>query len=123
MRQLLIPAGGTVRFAVFNLHDAKPLLEIDGPTDWARPVVGLVFGSWWGGSPHPLKPTDSGPFKWLDATPLVVDETGQVFGVHDYLESVVGEDHWDHTAHIYTPHIAGPVTEAPRVRRLAGAAS
>ncbi|MBU3749822.1 MAG: hypothetical protein FGM52_05125 [Mycobacterium sp.] len=116
MPKLLIPAGGTVRFMVWNYagDDFMPkLFHIEGSTEWARPVVGLVFGSWWGGSPDPLKPERD---KELTTHPLVVSELGQVYEVHDYLETLLGGDHWDYTAHFYEPHVSGPVSNAPRIR-------
>jgi hypothetical protein len=121
MNRIVIPARGTVWFTVFNLDDdlpGEPALRIDGPTEWVRPVVGLVLGSWWGGSHDPLEPSKHEGFRWLDTTPLVADECGEIYGVHEYLESVVGEYLGDHAAHMYRPHIDGPVTEAPVVRRI-----
>lgn len=118
MQKVLIPASGIVQFVVWNYEGDEympKLFDFEGSTEWARPVVGLIFGSWWGGSPDPLKPSDD---RRLTTHPLVVDELGEVYEVHDYLESLLGENHWDHATHFYVPHVSGPVSSAPRIRRL-----
>jgi hypothetical protein len=34
------------------------------------------------------------------------------------MHDLMGGVHWDHSTHIYQPHVDGPVTDAPRIRRL-----
>jgi hypothetical protein len=129
--RVLIPATGTVRFIVWNFegHDDIPTtLHIEGDREWRRPVVGLVFvppiesrhntesgtAEYFQGSDALHAPKGKG----LDAYPVVVDECGITFEVYDYLESRMGESHWDCATHFYEPHIDGPVTDSPRIRQL-----
>jgi len=107
-RDVLIPASGTVRLIVWNYEDdddIPTMLHIEGSREWRRPVVGLVF--------QPPNPPTGQHF---NAYPVVVDEVGCVFEVHDYRESLMGPDHWDCATHFYEPHIDGLVTDAPRIR-------
>jgi len=106
--RVLIPASGTVRFIVWNYEDhadIPTMLHIEGDREWRRPVVGLVF--------QPENPATGESF---NAYPVVVDEDGCIFEVHDYLESLMGESHWECATHFYEPHINGPVTNAPLIQ-------
>jgi hypothetical protein len=120
MGAVVIPAAGTVDFLVFNMGDDYPTrlaidgVEIEGQVEWTRPVVGLVFRSTYDGPASPFTARRDGDS--LFALPLVVDEIGSIYELHDYLHNVVGSSHWECTAHFYRPHISGPVSDAPRVR-------
>jgi hypothetical protein len=125
-RAVLIPATGTVRFIVWNYEnwDEPTRLHIEGDREWRRPVVGLLFVppsmrriksgtvEYFQGSDAFAAPTGEG----FDASPVVVDGFGKCFEAYDYCESLMGPDHWDCATHFYEPHIAGPVTDAPRIR-------
>jgi hypothetical protein len=120
MGSVVIPATGTIDFLAFNMGDDYPTrLEIDGveiagQVEWTRPVVGLVFAESYEGPDDPLSVRRDGDS--LLSFPLVVDEIGAVYQVHEYLCHIVGDSHWETTAHFYRPHISGPVTDAPRIR-------
>jgi hypothetical protein len=110
MKTTLIPARGTVEFLVFTLDDdPQPDIVIHGPDRWFRPVVGLVAKGWaTDDADDPLRDL-------LPYDPVVVDETGELWAVYDYLHEVMGSLHWDHCTHFYRPHIDGPIEDAPRV--------
>lgn len=118
----LIPARGVVEFHVYpTLREDDDLrLQIDGPEEWTRPVVALINRY---GRPFPDPESTSDRWCYLPLEPVVADETGSLYAVDDYLETVVGGLHWDHTYHFYWPHVDGPVTDAPRIRELTSGAS
>lgn len=105
----LIPARGTVWFIAYPLFEnPTPDLLIEGPNEWRRPVVALFV--------EDPRDIDEHADFGLAHDELIVDETGSLFRVHDYLGSLMGDDHWDHVTAIYQPHVDGPITDAPRFR-------
>jgi hypothetical protein len=121
MYSTFIPARGTVDIYVYTF-DSKdpgalvvedPDLLIDGPTRWSRPVVGLIDRYYHG---------DDVRRRGLPYQPVIVDEVGVLFAVDDYLEELMGGLHWDHSTAIYMPHVDGPVSDAPHIRRGDGQA-
>jgi hypothetical protein len=109
MHKTLIPARGTVEFIVYSLSDPEPDILIDGPSEWSRPVVGLVEKDW------ATDADDDRLLRDLQYEPVVVDEIGLLYPVYDYLDQVMGGLHWDHSSHFYRPHTDGPVGDAPRI--------
>ncbi len=85
----LIPARGIVEFLLHPMEERA--YDIDGAREWDRHL----------------------PFE-----PVVVDEIGLLFTAHDYLGQVLSEDCWEDGSHFYRPHLDGPVTAAPRIRRF-----
>ena len=108
----MIPARGTVEFIVFSLDrdGEQPDIIINGADCWRRPVVGLIQQDWDGDCP------------WMSYEPVVVDECGLLCTAYDYMQELMGDNHWDHTHHTYQPHIDGPVSDAPRIKVVAGSA-
>ena len=129
MNTIVIPASGTVNLLAWSEFDDRQVFDFNGCTgqvEWRRPVVGLVFRPALVREGDGYKYDPRGPVPFISdrdgdslrVEPLVVADLGSVYRIHDYLYSLFGGDHWEHTAHFYEPHIAGPVTEAPRVKRL-----
>ena len=107
MKRTLISARGTVEFIVYSLgDDPNPDILIDGPSQWSRPVVGLVEKAW--------RNDEDGPLGDLPYEPVVVDECGLLYPVYDYCDSVMGGLHWDHCTHFISrtsmvPSVMHPV--------------
>jgi hypothetical protein len=132
----IIPARGTVEFLVYPWHYdengklngdgvGEPDLTIDGPERWSRPVVALIESRDYIDALNPEQAAaeramrhDHAWNRHLHYAPIVVDECGLLFEVYDYIESVMGGCHWDHSTHFYQPHVDGPVTNAPRIREV-----
>lgn len=129
MNTIVIPASGTVKLLAWSQFDDRHVFDFNGCTgqvEWRRPVVGLLFSPSLVRDGEGYKYDPRGPFTSerdgdsLSVEPLVVAgcPDGSVYRIYDYLHSLFGGDHWEHTAHFYEPHIVGPVTEEPRVKRL-----
>lgn len=112
----LIPARGIVEFLLHPMDDDE--FVIDGPKQWARPVVGLVIPSFYDAQDVTRRLRAETPWdRQLPFEPVVVDECGLLFTAHDYLAVVMRGDCWEDGSYFYRPHLDGPVTDAPRVRR------
>lgn len=117
VRREIIPAAGTVRFTAYHFEGERLETRHGGKdgawgrqsatVEWRRPCVGLVLEPGFGDR------TDEGS---LIAAELIVSEHGSVQLVHEYLHDILGEAHWDHTAHCYEPHVSSPVIDAPLMR-------
>jgi hypothetical protein len=92
--------------------DPAPDLVIDGPRDWLRPAVALVAHDDLGAARTPRVRR-----AWLRWDVIVVDECGLSYSADDYLQELMGDLRWDCSTDIYQPHIDGPISDAPRIRR------
>jgi hypothetical protein len=106
----IIPTRGTVKFYAYAFDDDAGELDlvITGHPEWQRPAVALII----------TDPIETREETGIVHDIIVVDEVGELFRHHDYLESLMGDWHWDHVMSFFQPHIDGPVTDAPKFQRL-----
>lgn len=100
----MIAARGIVTFRTAWDADFETTGRIDGPAEWSRPVVGLVYDS---------NIADADP-RSLPYSPVVVSEWGLLYRVDDYIHmcAYCAAD----CAAMYHPEIDGPIGDSPRRR-------